>query len=1109
MVYTHSPPEDDDTPPPQKRIRADTDEDEIEIDQPLDELGSEYESDAAEEAFIERAFVEMANQPPTTGSIREAGAISKVILVQFMCHQHQVVDLGPQINFVIGHNGSGKSAVLTAITLVLGAKVKSTSRGTSLKNFIREGQNKAEVTLHLSNRGDEAFKPEIYGDEIIIERTLSKDGSSTYKIKSGRDHRVVSHKKETLQSILDYFMIQADNPLNVLNQDDAKRFLNASSSKQKYEFFIKGTQLQQLTEEYEEINTNLLVAKTLLDKKRRELPDLYEDAKSAQRTLKEIQEASQAQEKITRLQHELTWIYVAEAESTSNQTAEALQKEERLLPKLHDKIQEIEAKITETKNKIAKIEKEKVERNDEALEARRLTLMQTLRQKTEEIKAINAHLRDADATLKKLDSDILIQTNLIAEENAKSLSRTDSSRQETMDKINHLDNEIEALQTRSTQIPNIISNTNEMAKGASERAQESDHELKRLQSEINAARRSIEQSQTTQKNRILLFGHAADKLKEAIEANATWNEKPIGPLGMYIQVTEKAWQPVLETVLANSLKAYLVTNERDEKMLRSLMAKFQCQAPIIRSRRDLFDYAQGEPSAQYLTVLRALKFEDEFAKRALINDLRVEKTILVEHRRQGDPIMTQPKHLRPNIEICYTRDGFRVGGIVGGRQSIPLNMYRGPPRLSSDDGSFVRNLTQRLQEYHQSLEQCKNAIATAHTERRQFTDQLQNLKGEEKHIRDKLRKFREQKAALQDDFNQDISANISALEDMKQELEAEKRKVIEQTKGFVQQKEQLNREIDPLKAERESLQLQLDNRLQEEEALNRLLTEKVAEKVNFTETLKNFQQSLSGQALKIAEARKAHEAAAAELEKTIAQAKEITGSDVILRTSRPRKKVIADLELVTKLVKTTESRHGTSLEEIEARCHQATTAYFETSKEYKDQGKSLKILKIALALRKERWLQFRTHIAVRAKMKFVNHLSKRDYTGKLQFNHNTQRLDIQVNPNEQGTTQAKLKDAKALSGGEKSFSTISLLLTLWDAINCPIRCLDEFDVFMDDVNRRISVNMMIDSAKEANDVQYVFITPNGLGFVQAGPETKIIKMHDPNRMQGSLATGQI
>lgn len=39
-----------------------------------------------------------------------------------------------------GSNGSGKSAVLTAITICLGGKATATNRGQSLKSFIKEGE---------------------------------------------------------------------------------------------------------------------------------------------------------------------------------------------------------------------------------------------------------------------------------------------------------------------------------------------------------------------------------------------------------------------------------------------------------------------------------------------------------------------------------------------------------------------------------------------------------------------------------------------------------------------------------------------------------------------------------------------------------------------------------------------------------------------------------------------------------------------------------------------------------------------------------------------------------------------------------------------------------
>lgn len=70
----------------------------------------------------------------------EHGILERVECYNFMCHDHFCVELGPLINFIVGKNGSGKSAVLTGITLCLGGKASATNRGQSLKSFIKEGK---------------------------------------------------------------------------------------------------------------------------------------------------------------------------------------------------------------------------------------------------------------------------------------------------------------------------------------------------------------------------------------------------------------------------------------------------------------------------------------------------------------------------------------------------------------------------------------------------------------------------------------------------------------------------------------------------------------------------------------------------------------------------------------------------------------------------------------------------------------------------------------------------------------------------------------------------------------------------------------------------------
>jgi len=53
---------------------------------------------------------------------------------------------------------------------------------------------------------------------------------------------------------------------------------------------------------------------------------------------------------------------------------------------------------------------------------------------------------------------------------------------------------------------------------------------------------------------------------------------------------------------------------------------------------------------------------------------------------------------------------------------------------------------------------------------------------------------------------------------------------------------------------------------------------------------------------------------------------------------------------------------------------------------------------------------------------------------------------------------------------------VCLLLALWRSFLCPVKVLDEFDVFMDDLNRRTALGVLFDFFRE-NSMQVILITP--------------------------------
>jgi chromosome segregation ATPase len=116
----------------------------------------------------------------------ESGIITKIVLKRFMSHEHFTVNLAPNVNFIHGENGSGKSAILVALQFCLGSSASATNRADSLGGLVKRGENEGEVLVTLKNEGFEAYRPDVYGKSITIARKISKTASggagSSYRI---------------------------------------------------------------------------------------------------------------------------------------------------------------------------------------------------------------------------------------------------------------------------------------------------------------------------------------------------------------------------------------------------------------------------------------------------------------------------------------------------------------------------------------------------------------------------------------------------------------------------------------------------------------------------------------------------------------------------------------------------------------------------------------------------------------------------------------------------------------------------------------------------------------------------------------------------------------
>ena len=171
----------------------------------------------------------------------------------------------------------------------------------------------ATVIVKIANGGKDPYKPELFGDVIIIERRFSQDGTSGYKIKSKTGH-LVSTKREELQDILDHIQLQVDNPMTVLTQDTARQFLGNSSTSEKYKLFMRGVQLSQLDSDYTIIEGQISTLDSTLESKQEVVKTLKQLEQDAKNKVSVFERSGRIEGEVRNLQNQFAWAQVRDQE---------------------------------------------------------------------------------------------------------------------------------------------------------------------------------------------------------------------------------------------------------------------------------------------------------------------------------------------------------------------------------------------------------------------------------------------------------------------------------------------------------------------------------------------------------------------------------------------------------------------------------------------------------------------------------------------------------------------------------------------------------------------------------------------------------------------------
>ncbi|TBT98944.1 chromosome segregation ATPase [Hamiltosporidium tvaerminnensis] len=961
-------------------------------------------------------------------------SIDKPLLVSielknFMCHKHLFIEFNKMMTCIGGRNGSGKSAIMIAIGLLFGQRAYSLERGNSYKNLIKDGEINAKIRVVLRNIKN--YKRSFFKDFIIIEKRLRKDSAplSIYNLKNN----LFSSKKEDLDYILDLFSLRLDNPLNFLTQEQSKKFLNISKPELLYSLFTKGTELEDMTDLHVETENNILQMKQKIDMSTLQLKKLLDEQKIKTNCLEAIYKTKEYENKLKNLESEKEW---SRFEKKNIQIIE----KERNIKEITENICEFENEknnfIKELDFLIEDIENTKQER--ERFKRKHQTEVTNCENKLNNLELQNREIsNDLNFLEENLNNKILKKNEM--NENISKYLNSDDKRVEK--DIKNKKNKILEFEKDFEKLLEIKNEALEEEKKCFEAVNLEMKSINEQNNKIFQLKNQISYFEKVEKNLISFFNENMPNIMNEIKSLKT-KDRIIGPIGLYIQLKEHKWYKPVSIILKDIISSFIVFNSEDRESLNNIFKKYNYSGSILLPSLKNNKEIKFEENKKFKTVLNVLNIKETVVLNQLIIFSNIEQIILIESRKEAYSVI---KSMPLNVDSAYTIEGDRIKMF---RNSLSDYRPRNSNKFYFENSSFkIENLK----------------------------DELKNLKKTEikKSAEEDLKKV---KKLIMDTFKR-----IDDLEKNKRNILSELKCIesVQSNKENIKDDfENLDEEIERLKTQKKHLSLKLSDIKNEiENCKNEICKLK---EINFNETqdtnkiintkrleIQLIDSKISSTKFKLQDIFNEKYTLEIQLEKEKeilkSKYKEICNPRNLEEIIEEENIVLANLQISKNSGIETEIKKDLIQINKKIKFNQKIISNYES-----------KIFKLSECMKKriEKREALKITISEQASIKFEELTAQRKCIGKLFFNHDEKKLEVTMKIDNTVSGGSK----NTLSGGERSYSGICLLLSFWSFLSCPIKILDEFDVYMDNITRKYAIRSLLEFLSEKNS-QVILITP--------------------------------
>ncbi|ELP95070.1 structural maintenance of chromosome protein, putative [Entamoeba invadens IP1] len=1022
----------------------------------------------------------------TNASNEVCGTIEKIELINFMCHKHLVVDLCSQVNFIVGENGSGKSAILVALALCLGAKANFTNRGKRACDVIKTGESQCIITVYLRNRGDGCLDQSVYGESIIVEKKICREGQSSYKImavRAGEAPKLIGRKMSDLNEIIDHFNIPIDNPCVLLMQDTSKTFLTATRAEDKYKFFLQATQLENIRDQYTLAGELCEKAKKNEIAKKEQVETMEKETLRLEAILKDGEGVKAIKERIKALEAEEKWALERDQQNKVNSIQKEIDEFQKKLDDMNlndfnrrlEEINTISGKLSDDLNKardvVMNLEKRKNVESDKMKTADRNT------------KTFKLEVEDVEKRVESSKRRVKLIRDNIEEARKHDARDTENERIEKEEKIKAAMSEVEQGKKKEEELKEQLKPLEKEMQVKQQAVRGYDDEIREMRGEI-ANQHSERGKLENQKKDAMSIYHRDMTLFINKIAKTNFEYPTYGPIGSYVKLKDNKWNLAIESCIKRStLASFIVRSENDKRKLREVASSIGFDVQVF-----VYDIKYGDDRYRcerpnYETISSVIDVQENVVYNILVDHIHVEQIAVAETRKDAKALVER------GATSIYLQNGANVMKVHKTEGFFP---YRIPPRTiyggqNIDDA--LKALDLRVRNLSVELKGKEELRKQADDDKYNWGKQINELRAQLRVVERETRNAESRKKEAE---------NIAIKEpESVEELEAS-------LKVSIAKSEEIEKEREKKKEEFDVLQKRLE---ETKESYQNVCGEKTQAENDLAERRRTFEE-----VRKQMEETKAQADGVETKKKDIREILQSKTEDLVAEMQKHDN--IKNEAIKFEMVQTTRKvetivLEKKKLEKRKERISSENIDYEAVEREYQKKKEQLEnvgeqltsvtnlsdILKDELEKRKGKYKDLLRVTSKKTMEMFDSYLKKKpNCKGKIRLDHTRRILDIEVSMDNE-----RERDAKTLSGGEKSFSTVCLLLSLWNVVDCPFRAMDEFDVFLDSVTRKVAINALMETATFNDRRQYIFITPHNLDGVQSSDSVHVFMINRPDR----------